>query len=427
MTGTLITIVFILAYFAIAFENNLKVNKAGVALLAGTLCWTLLAVLSGNSEVFSTMLTSRMGGISGILFFLLSAMTIVELMDSHNGFSVITERITTRDSKKLLVIVSLLAFFLSALLDNLTTTIVMISLTRKLIRAGKDRWIFAGMIIIAANAGGAWSPMGDVTTTMLWIGKQISGLVIIYKLFLPGLACVLVPLFIAVRMIGKDAGLTEKHVDSPVQKEGPAAERRLVFVTGILCLISVPLFNILTGLPPFLGMILSLGLMWVITELLHRKKHEHERKNLSVAQALKRLDTPTILFFLGILLCISALEAAGMLEKTAGWLSSHFRSQSVVVLIIGLCSAVVDNVPLVAAVQGMYPLAQFPTDHFLWEFLAYATGTGGSILIIGSAAGVAAMGMEKITFFWYLKRIAPLAILGYLTGALVYIGMLGLF
>jgi Na+/H+ antiporter NhaD/arsenite permease-like protein len=330
--------------------------------------------------------------------------------------------ISTHNKRLLLWIISLITFFLSALLDNLTTTIVMVSLTRKLISNEHDRWFFAGAIIIAANAGGAWSPMGDVSTTMLWIGQQITAVNIILKLFLPSLVSLIVPLIVATFMIKPDLAEKSKRNESKNNNISPF-EKNLVFFAGMFALLFVPFFKTLTHLPPFMAMLLALGLMWGLTEIVHRRKHEKDKGAFSVVQALRKIDTSTILFFLGILLCISALQSSGILSTWANYLMRQIPNQSITILIIGFLSAIVDNVPLVAAVQGMYPLSVYPTDHYFWEFLAYATGTGGSILIIGSAAGVAAMGMERITFFWFFKRVTFLALLGYLAGALVYILM----
>jgi Na+/H+ antiporter NhaD/arsenite permease-like protein len=420
MSEILVTALFVMGYVAIITESKLKINKAASALIAGTLCWTTYILFQEDKNLVVDNLMEQMGSISGILFFLLSAMTIVELIDSHNGFDIITEKITTRNKRKLLWIICIITFFLSALLDNLTTTIVMVSLTRKLIHQERDRWFFAGMIVIAANAGGAWSPMGDVTTTMLWIGGQISASQIVTRLFLPSMVCMMVPLLAATFMIAKGKSHSESAI-VPKMGQVTRLEKRLIFFTGMLGLLLVPVFKTLTGLPPFMGMLGALGCMWLLTEIIHRGDHDQSKSPLSVNRALQRLDTPTILFFLGILLCISSLEVSGALESLSGYLNRQIGNQSVIILLIGLFSAVIDNVPLVAAIQGMYPLTQYPTDHFLWEFLAYTTGTGGSILIIGSAAGVAAMGMEKITFLWFLKRISLLALIGYFAGAAVYI------
>jgi len=422
MVDILITIVFIIGYLAIISEHKIRVNKAASALIAGALAWTIFILFSPAKEVVTEAIGKHMADISGILFFLMGAMTIVELIDSHDGFDIITKMIRTRNNRKLLWIISLITFFLSALLDNLTTTIVMISLTRKLISNERDRWFFAGTIIIAANAGGAWSPMGDVSTTMLWIGNQITAMNIILKLILPSMVCLLIPLITATFMI--KSGL----VDNPKYNESKDSnilrfEKNLVFFAGMFALLFVPIFKTLTHLPPFMAMLLALGLMWALTEIVHRRKHEKEKGPYSVVHALEKIDTSTILFFLGILLCVSALQSSGILITWADYLMRQIPNQSVTILIIGILSAVVDNVPLVAAVQGMYPLTIYPTDHYFWEFLAYATGTGGSILIIGSAAGVAAMGMERITFFWFLKRVSFLAFIGYIAGAMVYILM----
>jgi len=422
MVNILLIIVFVTGYLAIIMEHKISVNKAASALVAGALVWTIFILYSPVKEMVTREIGEHMADISGILFFLMGAMTIVELIDSHDGFDIITQRISTRNKRKLIWIISLITFFLSALLDNLTTTIVMVSLTRKLIQEEKDRWFFAGIIIIAANAGGAWSPMGDVSTTMLWIGQQITAINVIHKLFLPSLVCMLIPLIIATFMV--KPGLAEPSVKIVTKKNNIYAfEKNLIFFSGMFALLLVPFLKAITHLPPFMAMLLSLGLMWGLTEIVHRRKHEEEKGAFSVVQALRKIDTSTILFFLGILLCISALQSSGILITWAEYLMVQIPNQQVTILIIGLLSAIVDNVPLVAAVQGMYPLTHYPTDHFFWEFLTYATGTGGSVLIIGSAAGVAAMGMERITFFWFLKRIAFLALLGYLAGAVVYILM----
>ncbi|MFH1160848.1 MAG: sodium:proton antiporter NhaD [bacterium] len=422
MSEILITVIFIAGYLAIVTEHKIRVNKAASALIAGALSWTIFMLFSPTKEVVTEAIGTHMADISGILFFLMGAMTIVELIDSHDGFDIITEKIRTRKKRSLLWIISLVTFFLSAVLDNLTTTIVMISLTRKLIRDERDRWFFAGTIIIAANAGGAWSPMGDVSTTMLWIGNQITALNIILKLILPSLVCMLVPLTAATFMIRPGIVDPPKSADAK-HNDIPPFEKNLLFFAGMFALLFVPFFKAVTHLPPFMAMLLALGLMWGLTEIVHRSKHEKEKGPFSVVQALRKIDTSTILFFLGILLCISALQSSGILITWAEYLIMNLPNQSATILVIGMLSAIVDNVPVVAAVQGMYPLTLYPTDHFFWEFLAYAAGTGGSILIIGSAAGVAAMGMERITFFWFLKRVSLLALMGYLAGAFVYILM----
>jgi Na+/H+ antiporter NhaD/arsenite permease-like protein len=414
----LIVIIFIIGYLAIAFEHSLRINKAASALLTGVLCWSVFALMGNEKEIVSEELAHHLSDIAGILFFLLGAMVIVELIDAHDGFEVITQRIQTKSKKKLVWIVGLLSFFLSAVLDNLTTTIVMISMLRKIIPSHKDRLMFAGLIVISANAGGAWSPIGDVTTTMLWIGNQVTTVNIIIKTIIPSLVCFFVPaLVISWQMKGNLEGAEEKKdklLSTP-------AERKKVFIIGVACLLFVPVFKTITHLPPYMGIVFGLGLMWVLTEMVHSGKDEHEKGLLSVNHALRKIDTPSILFFLGILLAVSALQSTGILTSVAKSLDESIGNISVITIIIGFLSSIVDNVPLVAAAQGMYSLEQYPTDHFFWEFLAYCSGTGGSILIIGSAAGVAAMGMERIQFGWYLKKIAWLALIGYLAGAAVFL------
>jgi Na+/H+ antiporter NhaD/arsenite permease-like protein len=413
-----IIIIFILGYFAIAFEHSININKAATALVTGVLCWTVYILFTPDKEFVGNQLMHHLGELAGILFFLLGAMTVVELIDAHDGFEVITERIKTKSAVKLLWIIGGLTFFLSAVLDNLTTTIVMVSLLRKLIDNKEQRLFFVGITVIAANAGGAWSPLGDVTTTMLWIGNQITAMQIIKMLFLPSVACLLLPLVIvSFRLNG---------VIKPVFKNAnyvlrPKFERTLVFCLGISILLFVPIFKTVTHLPPFMAILFGLGILWMVTEILHKQKEDNEKDSLTVARALQRIDTPSILFFLGILISIAALQATGQLTQLAQWLTATVKNETAIVTGIGLLSAVVDNVPLVAAAQGMYSLEQYQTDHFFWEFLAYTTGTGGSALIIGSAAGVAAMGMEKITFVWYLKKISWLALIGFFGGAAVYL------
>lgn len=419
----LLAVIFIVGYAAIVFEHPLRINKAASALLTGVLCWSAYTLLADNKEHVATELEEHLGEISGILFFLMGAMVIVELIDAHDGFEVITERIQTTNKKKLVWLVGLITFFLSALLDNLTTTIVMISLLRKIIPAQRDRLLFTGLVVIAANAGGAWSPLGDVTTTMLWIGNQITAVNIIAKTILPSLVCFIIPAFI---ISGQVKGNFEKPVPDKNVTTAPR-ERNIVFFIGIGMLLFVPVFKTITHLPPFMGVLFGLGVMWVVTELIHSEKDEAEKGLLSVNHALRKIDTPSVLFFLGILVSIGALQATGILVDVAAWLDKTIGNIKAITIIIGFLSAIVDNVPLVAAAQGMYPLEQFPTDHYFWEFLAYCAGTGGSALIIGSAAGVAAMGMEKIDFFWYLKKISWLAVIGYLVGAAVFILQVYLF
>jgi NhaD family Na+/H+ antiporter len=420
MMAGLIIAAFVIGYLAIALEHSLKINKAATALVTGIVCWTIFILYSVDAETVVEELSHHLGELSQILFFLLGAMTIVELIDAHDGFEIITKRITTQKKKKLIWIICLLTFFLSAVLDNLTTTIVMVSLVRKLMVDKKDRLMFTGAIVIAANAGGAWSPIGDVTTTMLWIGGQITAANIIMKLILPSAVCLLVPL-LALQFLLKG------NVQAPQQEEHsgdvPPNElhRKIVFFSGVGILLMVPVFKTVTHLPPFMGILLGLGILWIIVEILHSDKDEQDRKQYTVAYALRKIDTPSILFFLGILLAIAAMESTGQLQQLAAAMDAKIKDVNIVVLAIGLLSSIVDNVPLVAASMGMYSLQQYPTDHYFWEFLAYATGTGGSALIIGSAAGVAAMGIEKIDFMWYLKKISWLALMGYFSGALIYI------
>jgi len=418
--NTIIISIFILGYISIATEHKIKINKAASALITGVLCWTVYILFSPDKHLIGEELTLHMGELSGILFFLLGAMTIVELIDVHDGFDIITTRIDQTDKRKLLWIVAFITFFLSAILDNLTTTIVIISLLRKLIKDDKDRLFFAGIVVVAANAGGAWSPIGDVSTTMLWIGGQITAGNIVLKLIVPSLVCLIVPLvYLSFRLKGK--------VERPLIVESTNVEKlsqkhqSIVFFSGVLILILVPVFKTVTHLPPFMGMLIGLGILWVITEIIHGKKGEIDKNALSVVHALRKIDAPSILFFLGILVSVAALQSIGILAEIAQWMTAKVHNENIVVISIGLLSAIVDNVPLVAAVQGMYDLNHYPPDNYFWEFLAYAAGTGGSALIIGSAAGVAAMGMEKISFFWYLKTISLLALLGYFAGAITYI------
>lgn len=422
----LIISIFIIGFILIAFEHAIKINKSATALLTGVLCWSVLILMGDNKLAIAEELTKHLGNLSGILFFLMGAMTIVELIDAHDGFDVITSRITSTEKRKLLWIICFITFFLSAALDNLTTAIVMVSLLRKLIDDKKDRLIFIGMVIIAANAGGAWSPVGDVTTTMLWIGGQITAQNIVVKLFIPSVVCLLVPLFILSLKLKGDV-VRPVIIENDFKNRTTASERNTVFFLGLGALIFVPIFKTITHLPPFMGVLLGLAILWVVTELIHSTKETENKDPLSVVRALQRIDVPSILFFLGILIAIAALESTGMLVQFATVMNNKIGNLNIIVPCIGLLSAVIDNVPLVAASMGMYNLTSYPTDSYIWEFLAYCSGTGGSILIIGSAAGVAAMGMEKINFIWYLKKIAWLAILGYFAGALCYIVLENIF
>lgn len=417
---TIIIIVFLIGYLLVALEHPLKLNKSASALLTATICWAIYALFSGDKHAAAHALETHISEVAGILFFLLGAMTIVELIDAHDGFEIITGKIQTTSKRKLVWIVCILTFFLSAVLDNLTTSIVMVSLVSKMINDKKDRLMLAGMIIISANAGGAWSPIGDVTTTMLWIGGQITTVPLIVHTLLPSLVCMLVPATI-VSMKMKGTYQRPEKIEQNINFTSSERERNLVFWIGLACLLFVPVFKTITDLPPFMGMLFGLGVMWVLTEMIHSGRDEVEKGIFSVNHALRKIDTPSILFFMGILLAIGALQTVGTLTGVANWLSQKIGNMSLITIIIGLLSALVDNVPLVAAVQGMYSLEQFPTDHYFWQFLAYCAGTGGSTLIIGSAAGIAAMGIEKMDFIWYLKKISLLALAGYMAGAVVFL------
>jgi len=445
----LIILVFVVGYFAIALEHPIKINKTASALLTAVICWTIFTVSGATETLLNSdrylhflqelgekaasltagelhleyveeQLGHHLVEIAQILFFLMGAMTIVELVDAHHGFKFITDRIKTKNPVVLLWVVCFVTFFLSSVLDNLTTTIVMVSLIRKLIPDKEMRMFFAGMIVIAANAGGAWSPIGDVTTTMLWIGGQISAGAIMKGMFIPSIVCAVVPLvFLTFTMKGslgefkEDANATASTI-----KTG-----NLMLALGVGALISVPIFKTVTHLPPYMGMLLGLGVLWVVSELINPDMDENEKKQYTATHALAKIDMPSVLFFLGILLAVGALQSMGTLANFAGYLNTTFGDNRIIITLIGLLSAIVDNVPLVAASMGMYSLEAYPMDDFIWLYLAYCAGTGGSILIIGSAAGVAAMGMEKIEFGWYLKRISLLAALGYFAGAGVYLLM----
>lgn len=440
----IILTVFILGYICIALEHPLKVNKTATALVLGVVVWTLY--LLGGPDIYQITgvdafnafkaahpdsahpfidfivnheMFEHLGEIAETLFFLIGAMTIVEVIDRHHGFRIITDLIKTRNSVKLLWMLGLITFFLSAVLDNLTTTIVMISLLRKLVTDKKDRWFFAGIIVVAANAGGVWSPIGDVTTIMLWIGNRISASEVIMQTFLPSLVSLIVPLIVT-SFVMKKNGATLPEIEAAKKSNIPSWQSTLVFCVGIAALLFVPVFKTLTHMKPYMGVLLGLGVLWIITEIIHRKETEHN-KDLHIASVISRIDTPSILFFLGILLAVAGLQSAGHLSLLAGGLDTAFEGNFLIIdVVIGVLSSIVDNIPLVAGAMGMY---DFPMDNPFWIFLAYCAGTGGSILIIGSAAGVTAMGMEKIDFIWYLKKITPYALLGYFAGAGTYMLM----
>jgi Na+/H+ antiporter NhaD/arsenite permease-like protein len=351
----------------------------------------------------------------------MGAMTIVEVVDAHEGFLAITSRIKTTRLSSLMWLVGFVTFFLSSILDNLTTTIVMVSLMKKLLDKREDRLFFAGIIVIAANAGGAWTPIGDVTTTMLWIGNQITTLSIMKSVFIASMINLLVPLTVTAFILGDRPVVSPKRAQDDGALRSTAFERNLMLCLGLGILVGVPVFKTVTHLPPFMGILFGLGMLWMVGDLLHLKKEDHDKRKFTLVHALTRIDMSSIIFFIGILMAVAVLEHTHVLSALAQWLDKTVGRQDIIVLIIGLASAVVDNVPLVAASMGMYTLAQYPTDSFLWEFIAYCAGTGGSILIIGSAAGVAAMGLEKIDFFWYARKIGGLALLGYLAGAAAYV------
>ncbi|MET2984430.1 sodium:proton antiporter NhaD [Aureibaculum conchae] len=447
-----IILVFVIGYLAITLEHPLKLDKTVPALLMAAIMWALLAigfqqgwfnVVDGHENVFdflgggdkhhaeegfTNMLLHHLGKTAEILVFLIGAMTIVEIVDLHRGFDVLKSWVKTKSKKKLLWILAILAFILSAIIDNLTATIVLITLLRKLIPERTDRLWFAGMIVIAANAGGAWSPIGDVTTTMLWIGKKVSALHLVERLVIPSIICMVVPVFIAT-LLPAFKGNVETDTNEYNEEDKSLLSSRTMLFLGLGMIVSVPIFKTVTHLPPYLGMMLALGVVWLVSEYIHPEEDfTNERKHLySAHKALSRIEMSSILFFLGILMAVAALEAlvygsvnidgvevqVGTLRYVAEILNGAIPNQSVVIFILGILSAIIDNVPLVAASMGMYTA---PMDASLWHLIAYSAGTGGSMLIIGSAAGVAAMGMEKIDFIWYLKKITWLAAIGFIVG-----------
>lgn len=427
MTSAMIVmvVVFVIGYFFIAMEHTFKINKSATALLLAVAMWTLYVAIGGfhageNHEV----LIEALGDTAEILFFLLGAMTIVETIDQHGGFSIITDRITTKSKRKLLWVISILTFFMSAVLDNLTTSIVMCALLRKLVSDKRDRWLFGGAVILAANSGGAWSPIGDVTTIMLWIKGNISAVGVIKETLLASIVCLIVPtLGISTMLKGELEKTPEVQTGNTVSLISKL-QSKIVLGIGVGFLVFTPVFKTITHLPPYMGILLGLSVLWIVTELMHKRRPEvYQRMNIGTV--ITRVDTPSVLFFLGILMAVSCLSSAGHLRLLAQGLDG-LGNFYLTDLIIGALSSIVDNVPLVAAAMGMYdiaPAGHFAMDGAFWEFLAYCAGTGGSLLIIGSAAGVAVMGMEKIDFVWYLKHISIWALLGYLAGAGTYILM----
>ena len=425
-------VVFILGYLAIALEHPIKIDKAASALIIGALGWALYAFSGADAHHVGEHLSHHLVDIAEILFFLLGAMTIVELIDAHQGFAVITDKITTTKRVPLMWILTILSFFFSAALDNLTTAIVMSALLTKLIKDKEDLWMFAGMVIIASNAGGAWSPIGDVTTIMLWIGGQVTAANIITSIIVPSMVCLIVPMiYISFRLKGNITKPSTNVAIEHTTNSTTPFERKFVFFLGVAGLLFVPIFKTVTHLPPYVGILFSLGVMWLATELLHRSKNHEHKSDLTVIGVLKKIDVPTIFFFLGILLAVASLQSMGHLGDMAVILNDAFNGQSaegiyIINMIIGLLSSIVDNVPLVAGAMGMYEVSEagfYAVDGLFWEFLAYCAGTGGSVLIIGSAAGVAVMGILKIDFIWYVKRISFLAFIGYIAGAITYILM----
>lgn len=438
---TILVIIFVIGYLAIALEHPLKLDKTASALITGMLCWTIIALLGSdhsfaephiNQKILDLgfrgfvehSLVEHLFGITGILFFLLGAMTIVEVIDINHGFALITEKIKTTNKKKLLFIVSFATFFISAILDNLTTTIIMVSLIMKLVKSREHQIIYGSMIVIAANAGGAWTVIGDVTTTMLWIGGQISPVNVMMSLLIPSLICLLVPLLIVSYWPAMKGEFERVKLDSPTHSDD--ASQTIVLILGIASFIFVPIFKSVTHLPPFVGMLLSLGILWSVLEFLHKDKVDEHKYNLSVTRALKKIDTSSILFFLGILMAVSALETSGILADLAAKLGVITSNYDIIAVVIGLLSSIIDNVPLVAASMGMYSIAPdassiFAMDGKFWMMMAYCAGTGGSILIIGSAAGIAAMSLLKIEFMWYMKRIGWVAMCGYFAGVIAYL------
>lgn len=413
----LILIVFCLAYIAIIVEHYININKTAVALFAAVLLWLIYFVLSPLAVSLNLeKLGHHVADISQILFFLMGAMTLVELVDAHKGFKIITDLIHTRSKLTMLWVVAFVAFFLSSVLDNLTTTILMVSLLRKLVPEWKDRFLLLCIVVVAANAGGAWTPIGDVTTTMLWINGNLSTLSVMKALFIPSLVSLLIPLIIY-SFSAKGKKLAKIELSAADKKPEPGA--RLIFWLGVGALVFVPFFKAITGLPPFMGILIGLGVVWIVTDIMH-KGHE-SRSHLKIPHILTRIDTSGILFFLGILLSVSSLQAVGILQNLANWLDREVQSQAMIATLIGLLSAIVDNVPLVAATMGMYSIKEFPIDHSLWHMIAYTAGTGGSILIIGSAAGVALMGLEKVHFIPYLKKASFPTLLGFLGGMGAYL------
>lgn len=416
----LLIIAFVSGYLFITLEHLTKVNKTAMALLMGIVCWVIqFANPAGTHENNLFHLNEHLASVSQVVFFLLGALSIVEIVNAHQGFRLISDYIPVLSKRQLLWTMGLVTFFLSSVLDNLTSTIVMVNLIARLLPEGEERLLFGGAVVIAANAGGAWTPIGDVTTTMLWIGGQLSSGAIMTSLFLPSLVCCSVAFAFLSYFLKGD--MPSKPIQEISEKKEPLAKP--IFFLGIASLIAVPVFKLLTGLPPVMGILFGVSIMWLVTDLAHR--NYPDKQHLRVHNIMTKVDLSSTLFFLGILLCVNALQSAGILYQFAEWMSQKIENTNVIAIIIGLVSAVIDNVPLVAASMGMYDLKQFPMDSTFWKLIAYCAGTGGSILVIGSAAGVAFMGIEKVDFIWYMRRIGVPACLGYFAGIGVYLLICG--
>ncbi|KAJ8763468.1 hypothetical protein K2173_002351 [Erythroxylum novogranatense] len=412
-------LLFGIGYAGIVFEESLAFNKSGVGLLMAVSLWVIRSIGAPSTDIAISELSHASAEVSEIVFFLLGAMTIVEIVDAHQGFKLVTDNITTRKPRTLLWVIGFVTFFLSSILDNLTSTIVMVSLLRKLVPPSEYRKLLGAVVVIAANAGGAWTPIGDVTTTMLWIHGQISTLQTMKDLIVPSVVSLAVPL--ALMSLTSEVNGKGQGSSNVLATEQMAPRGQLVFAVGIGALVFVPVFKALTGLPPYMGMLLGLGVLWILTDAIHYG--ESERQKLKVPQALSRIDTQGALFFLGILLSVSSLEAAGILRELANYLDAHIPNVELIASAVGVVSAIIDNVPLVAATMGMYDLTSFPQDSEFWQLVAYCAGTGGSMLVIGSAAGVAYMGMEKVDFFWYMRKVSGFAFAGYAAGIAAYLAV----
>ena len=420
MMTTLIIVVFLLGYLNIAMESVSKINKAAFAILMCVICWVLYAIGDYAGGNLTEVLERNLGEAGTTLFFLMGAMTIVELVDQHRGFNFVRETLMSKSKRSLMWKMGFMTAFLSAVLDNLTTTIVMLMILRKLVSDHNDRIIFASLVVIAANSGGAFSPIGDVTTIMLWNSKMITALGVIKEIFIPSMVSFIIPAAILQYQLKGELKPTGMAAKVEQQQENSRFQRRMVFLFGVGGLCSVPVFHSLTGLPPFMGILLVLCVLWLITDIFYRQKESSTKR---VTAMLSRIDMSTIMFFLGILMAVSVLAEIGVLAAVGEWLDKNVGNHYLVTGAIGILSSIVDNVPLVAGAMKMYPIAptgDMAVDGVFWQLLAYCAGVGGSMLIIGSAAGVVAMGIEKITFGWYMKKISWVALIGYLGGMLVY-------